>query len=236
MRSPSIDLLRALRSAILAKSTAPACRAAPQTSLRLKQCSTLPTRPFTTSCRYHDRASPGINPYAPKRRDRGPPSNEDTQTDFAKLDILGNMPPPANSVDACTDDGFHLNNGIQTTGGSGVLLLGGEAFLWRPWTNPQNPGAGIGDLLNKVGVLSISKQGFGVLDLLYPKPDLLIVGTGNKLWMLSKETRAFLTQLGIRVDVMDTANAAAAYNLLATERGVQEVGAAFLPVGWEGNA
>ena len=63
---------------------------------------------------------------------------------------------------------------------------------------------------------------------------LAIVVIGYELWMLSKETREALIGLGIRVDVMDTGNAAAAYNLLATERGVDEVGAALLPVGWKG--
>lgn len=56
--------------------------------------------------------------------------------------------------------------------------------------------------------------------------------------MLSKETKAYVSEvLGCRVDVMDTANAAAAYNLLAKERGVEGgsgVGGLFLPVGWVG--
>jgi uncharacterized protein len=53
--------------------------------------------------------------------------------------------------------------------------------------------------------------------------------------MLSRETRKYLSEyLGIRVDVMDTANAAAAYNLLATERGVTEVGALMIPDGFKG--
>jgi hypothetical protein len=56
--------------------------------------------------------------------------------------------------------------------------------------------------------------------------------------MLSKATREYLgAQLGMRVDVMDTANASSAYNLLAQERGVEGgggVGAALLPLGWPG--
>ena len=92
----------------------------------------------------------------------------------------------------------------------------------------------IGELLNKTGIINLPRHAWGLLDVLYPKPDLLILGTGAKLWMLSKETREALSALGIRVDVMDTGNAAAAYNLLATERGVDGVGAALLPVGWKG--
>lgn len=88
------------------------------------------------------------------------------------------------------------------------------------------------------GVLSIPSQSLGLLELVHPKPDLLIVGTGGRLWMLSKEVRAYVGEvLGCRLDVMDTANAAAAYNLLAKERGVEGgagVGALLLPVGWVG--
>ena len=77
-----------------------------------------------------------------------------------------------------------------------------------------------------------------MLRLVYPKPDLLILGTGARLWMLGKETRGYLMgELGVRVDVMDTANASAAYNLLARERGVEGgggVAALLLPVGWKG--
>lgn len=49
---------------------------------------------------------------------------------------------------------------------------------------------------------------------------------------ISPETRRYINSLGIRVDVQDTRNAAAQFNLLATERGVQEVAAALVPIGW----
>jgi NADH dehydrogenase [ubiquinone] 1 alpha subcomplex assembly factor 3 len=126
--------------------------------------------------------------------------------------------------------GFHLNNGIRTTDGSGILLLGGEAFTWRPW----GPSSTIGSLLSRTGILNIEPSMFGLLDVLYPKPDLLIIGTGNKLWMLSSQTRAYLESIGIRVEMQDTANASSTYNLLATERGVEGVGAAMLPIGFRG--
>jgi NADH dehydrogenase [ubiquinone] 1 alpha subcomplex assembly factor 3 len=37
----------------------------------------------------------------------------------------------------------------------------------------------------------------------------------------------------MRVEVLDTRNAAAQFNLLATERGVSEVAAALIPIGWK---
>ncbi|EHY56866.1 hypothetical protein ABEF95_001200 [Exophiala dermatitidis] len=181
-----------------------------------------------------------LNPRAPRTHDRGPVSEEDTQTDFERMDILANAgaTAPATSIDACIHDGFHLNNGVQTRGGLGVLLLDGEAFVWAPWkADTATPSSnGFDRFLDpRRGILSFPPSSLGIFDLVFPKPDLLIIGTGGKLWMLSRETRKFLSEeLGIRVDVMDTANAAAAYNLLATERGVKEVAGLMIPDGFVG--
>lgn len=49
---------------------------------------------------------------------------------------------------------------------------------------------------------------------------------------VAPETRRVLGGMGVRVDVCDTGNAAAMFNLLATERGVGSVAAALVPVGW----
>lgn len=49
---------------------------------------------------------------------------------------------------------------------------------------------------------------------------------------ISPETRRAINGLGIRVEVSDTRNAAAQFNLLATERGTSEVAAALVPIGW----
>lgn len=248
MRPPSTDLLRALRVACQPSCSRYVCvaKAARQTTLLR------PSRNLTTSARLlaaprpqsqspHSPARPDpprINPRAPKTHDRGPVSEEETQTDFSKMDILANAGAvtPANSIDACTGDGFHLNNGQQTTGGLGLLLLDGEAFVWTPWdTRTEKSTEGFGKLLDKRGILNLPPSSLGVLELVYPKPDLLLIGTGRKLWMLGKETRKYLSEtLGIRVDVMDTGNAAAAYNLLATERGITQVAALMIPDGFRG--
>ena len=63
--------------------------------------------------------------------------------------------------------------------------------------------------------------------------DMLILGLGGSMFPLSPETRRHINSLGIRVDVLDTRNAAAQFNLLATERGVTEIAAAMIPIGWK---
>jgi hypothetical protein len=103
----------------------------------------------------------------PTSHDRGPPSKEDTQTDFAALNVLGNIPAPTTAIDACLDSGFHLNSGVKVTGGDGVLLVGGEAFAWRPWKVNEGTKAG---MLNKKGQFEVNEQAWGLLGLVWPRP------------------------------------------------------------------
>ena len=62
--------------------------------------------------------------------------------------------------------------------------------------------------------------------------DLLILGLGSQMRPLSPKTRQYINNLGIRIDIQDTRNAAAQFNLLATERGTENVAAAFVPFGF----
>jgi len=168
---------------------------------------------------------------APRSHDRGPASNESTQTDFGKMNVLGGIPPPASSIDTCYTDGFLLSNGTIVRD-AGMIVVGGEVFKWMPWkTKSTEPSSKT--LINVVGQWEIGKESLGILELLWPKPDLLVIGTGPSTQVLSPSTRKLLNNLGIRVEVSDTRNAAAQYNLLATERGVNEVGALMVPAGWQ---
>jgi len=50
---------------------------------------------------------------------------------------------------------------------------------------------------------------------------------------LAPDTRRVISELGMRIEILDTRNAAAQFNLLATERGVSNVAAALIPIGWQ---
>ncbi|KAF2095383.1 hypothetical protein NA57DRAFT_24989, partial [Rhizodiscina lignyota] len=161
--------------------------------------------------------------------ERAPPSKEETQTDFATMDIMRTFTAPATAIDNTLTEGFVLNNGYTIRDGSGVLIVGGEAFGWRPW---MGGGKEQQKLVNSKGQWDVEQDSWGVLDVVWPKPDLLIVGTGPSVKPISPATRKAINDLGIRVEVQDTRNAAAQFNLLATERGVQQVAAAMIPLGW----
>ncbi|KAL1981772.1 hypothetical protein VTN96DRAFT_2155 [Rasamsonia emersonii] len=236
MHPPSPQLLRALRSSIQANSSLSACRASCPARLasplsfapRRSNSSSYPARP--------SRIVPRAQPPKPQTRDRGPRSSETTQTDFAELNVLGNLPTPATAVDACLDDGFHLDNGIKVTGGDGVLLVGGEAFTWRPWQAFSGGADAKSMMVNEKGQFEVAEEVWGLLGLVWPRPDLLILGLGASVFPVSPETKRHINSLGIRVEVQDTRNAAAQFNLLATERGVTDVAAAMIPIGWRGRS
>ncbi|KOS20985.1 NADH dehydrogenase 1 alpha subcomplex assembly factor 3 [Escovopsis weberi] len=179
---------------------------------------------------------------APSRvRSSGPPpkGGAPPPTSFGDLDVLGATPAPATSVDVCMHDGFGLNSGATISGGDGALLVNGRAFAWRPWETLGDGGdAARGDVgkgrsvMNGKGQFDLPREAFGMFDVLWPRPDLLVIGVGKHNMPLSPETRRHVAELGMRVEVLDTRNAAAQFNLLATERGVSEVAAALIPLGW----
>ncbi|KAK0753096.1 NADH dehydrogenase 1 alpha subcomplex assembly factor 3 [Schizothecium vesticola] len=147
------------------------------------------------------------------------------------MDVLGNTPVPASSIVACLDDGFTFQNGLRVDGGDGVLIVGGEVVRWRPWLAMGGKGGG-NRFVNAKGQWEVPGGVLGVLGAVWPRADLLILALGPEMRPLSPETRRMVSEMGVKVEVLDTRNAAAQYNMLATERGVGEVAAAMVPVGW----
>lgn len=148
-------------------------------------------------------------------------------------------------------EGFELGSGAKIIDGAGVLLVGGEAFRWRPWlANPRRP------LLDH-NQWEAPDEAFGLLGLIWPRPgrpaflllrlvalakmstvlmcgaDLLVLGTGADLHPVSGKVRGHVSSLGMRMEILGTRNAAALFNLLATERGVDNIAAALIPIGWK---
>ncbi|KAK0670646.1 hypothetical protein QBC41DRAFT_317461 [Cercophora samala] len=88
-------------------------------------------------------------------------------TDFSSLDVLGNTPVPSTSIDVCHHDGFSLNSGVQITHGSGALLVGGEAFEWKPWASKDG---GRKKMINSKWQWEIDPESLGVLRVIWPRP------------------------------------------------------------------
>ncbi len=88
----------------------------------------------------------------------GPPA-----TDFGRMDVLADTPVPSTAVEACLRDGFQLSSGLSIRGGNGVLLVGGEAFSWKPWRAGKS-------LVNGKGQWGVDSDAFGLLGLVWPRP------------------------------------------------------------------
>jgi hypothetical protein len=61
--------------------------------------------------------------------------------------------------------------------GTGVILVSGEVFRWRPWVREMSTedvgGKQRRTLLNKKGQWDVDESAWGVLDLVWPKPGKL---------------------------------------------------------------
>ncbi|KGO71895.1 NADH dehydrogenase [ubiquinone] 1 alpha subcomplex assembly factor 3 [Penicillium italicum] len=253
MHSPSPQLLRVLRTSLVnTRGTSNLSRFCQIPSAIATPC--LVSNPSTeipsTRRNYSSpirptRMIPRSHAHKPASRDRGPEPKEDTRANLDSLNVLGNIPAPTTAIDACLDTGFHLNNGFKLTNGDGLLLVGGEAFAWRPWKaieGAESDRVAKDAMLNSKGQFELDESVWGLLSLVWPKPvalrlannfttDMLILGLGGSIFPLSPETKRHINSLGIRVDILDTRNAAAQFNLLATERGVKEIAAAMIPIG-----
>ncbi|KXJ94645.1 hypothetical protein Micbo1qcDRAFT_159864 [Microdochium bolleyi] len=178
------------------------------------------SRQLHTSSAARRRQDPDTSSAAPKQ--------ETTASDLDRLDVLGAVPVPSHSVDLCMADGFQLNSGAEIRGGSGVLLVGGEGFAWQPWLAGDKGKR----LVNSKGQWDIPDESLALLGLVWPRPDILILGLGPEIRPLAPAVRKHIASLGMRVDVMDTHNAAAQFNMLVRERGIDEIAAALIPLGW----
>ena len=172
MTTPSTTLLCALRRTEIIRTSLPLQRQPSQFSKGLSSqslhrrqhsaCLRSSLRTLVTSSIHR---APLSNP--PKSTDRGPASTESTQTDFGNMDVFSNSPAPTASIDACTSDGFHLDNGVKISDGSGLLLVAGEAFRWRPWE-----AVGRGRLVNGRGQWDVGNGAWGILEAVWPKPGM----------------------------------------------------------------
>ncbi|ESK84885.1 duf498 domain protein [Moniliophthora roreri MCA 2997] len=134
---------------------------------------------------------------------------------FINILADSDLPPPPVQVSSITSNGIHLTDGLVIP--SACIFLEGKVFLWD------------------VPVLNVSKgwEGwvkdmFEVFEVVSPRPEILLLGTGKTLVQPPPFVREYLNSLGIQVDVLDTRNACSYYNLLSEEG--RRVAAALLPL------
>ncbi|KAG0207448.1 hypothetical protein BGX28_001329 [Mortierella sp. GBA30] len=170
-----------------------------------------------------------------------PGANEDADSAISGfMNMFNDKESKTVSITTCTKHGFVTTEAITLQGP--VLCIGGQVFLWdifkesgavdlalkkdnKDTTHPASlPARSIFESMDE----DTAKEIFKVFELMNPRPEILIVGTGKTFAPLSPAVRSVVRGLGLQVDMMSTANAAATYNMLAEEG--REVAAALLPL------
>lgn len=173
---PSTRSLRALENLYSARQ----CLSTPALPYRTRGLIITPSFATKTSARpISSRQVPSILPprqactasfHTTARRPRRAHNDEEVPdaaptTDFSRMDMLGQTPAPSTSVDICSSDGFKLNSGVSIYDGKGVILVGGEAFEWQPWSKDMR-------LVNAKGQWEVPEGAWALLDLLWPRPGM----------------------------------------------------------------
>ncbi|KAF9382093.1 hypothetical protein CPB97_007346 [Podila verticillata] len=223
---------------LVKRSARPLARLIPRTS------SVLSTRPFhhaftpyqqQQNQSQHDNQSPtGLR----QKNIPTPGANEDADSAISGfMNMFNEKDSKTVTISSCTKHGFVTTEAINLQGP--VLCIGGQVFLWDIF---QKDGAV--DRARKAASSSgtpvstrpifesmdeaTAKEIFKIFQLMNPRPEILIVGTGKVFGPLSPAVRSVIRGYGLQVDMMSTANAAATYNMLAEEG--REVAAALLPL------
>lgn len=110
-------------------------------------------------------------------------------------------------------DGIELEDGLTMK--SSCILIGGRVFLWKTPESSLSSG-------------EWTKDDFEIFDVLLPKPEILVFGTGKSLMLPPVSVREYLREIGVQAEYMDTRNACSTYNLLSEEG--RRVAAALLPL------
>ncbi|KAL0070201.1 hypothetical protein AAF712_002691 [Marasmius tenuissimus] len=124
--------------------------------------------------------------------------------------LEGDVPPPV-QVNNITANGIQLTDGLVIP--SSCIFLEGKVYLWD---TPMSFWDGW------------AKEHFDVFEVVAPRPEILILGTGKTTLQPPPYIREYMNGLGIQLDVMDTRNACSTYNLLSEEG--RRVAAALLPM------
>ncbi|KAF8592115.1 DUF498-domain-containing protein [Ramaria rubella] len=133
--------------------------------------------------------------------------------------MLADASAPAVQVKSITPVGhIELTSGLTLSGA--CIFLGGKVFLW----DIPIPAVGSDRELWR----GWGQEHFEIFDVVVPKPEILILGTGARTTQLPPLLRTYLRQVGLQADVMDTRNACSTFNLLAEEG--RNVAAALLPL------
>ncbi|KAJ1915461.1 hypothetical protein H4219_004312 [Mycoemilia scoparia] len=136
--------------------------------------------------------------------------NEEKGRERSELPIrstLSNIFAPSEStlyVESDLKDGFMLSNNTKVNGP--MLIINGEAFEWKISVHDFSTDTSKNNGKDGHPFKSIDRDAFKVLEVVNPKPEMLVLGTGATSYMLPPDVRDYLTNIGIPVEQSNTAD------------------------------
>ncbi|CAN0910059.1 NADH dehydrogenase [ubiquinone] 1 alpha subcomplex assembly factor 3 [Linum grandiflorum] len=128
---------------------------------------------------------------------------------YDQINLIDNVPEDQLRFQHYTDTGFTVN-GVEYEGS--LLCIGNLLMSWTPKTIPQ-----------------ITPESLSIFKIVRPVPEILVLGTGRYIQPVDPELRRFIRSTGMKLEAVDSRNAATTYNILNEEG--RMVAVALLPYG-----
>ncbi|KAF5731580.1 NADH dehydrogenase [Tripterygium wilfordii] len=128
---------------------------------------------------------------------------------YDQINLIDNVPEDQLRFQQYHDDGFTVN-GVRYEGS--LLCLGNLLMSWSPKK-----------------FCEITPDSISIFQIMRPIPEILILGCGRNIQPVDPELRRFIRYTGMKLEVVDSRNAASTYNILNEEGRI--VAAALIPHG-----
>ncbi|XP_068635319.1 uncharacterized protein [Aristolochia californica] len=128
---------------------------------------------------------------------------------YDQINLINNVPEDQLRFQSFTDTGFTVS-GVNYEGS--LLIIDKLLMSWSPKIFSE-----------------ITPDSLSIFKLVRPVPEILILGCGRQIEIVDPELRHFIRSTGMKLEVLDSRNAASTFNILNEEGRV--VAAAVLPYG-----
>ncbi|XP_058745274.1 uncharacterized protein LOC131618022 [Vicia villosa] len=128
---------------------------------------------------------------------------------YDQINLIDNVPEDQLRFQGFNDTGFTVN-GVEYEGS--LLCVGNLIMSWKPQKFSE-----------------INADSLSLFQIVRPIPEILIVGCGRNIQHVDPEIRRFIRSTGMKLEAVDSRNAASTYNILNEEGRI--VAAALLPYG-----
>ncbi|KAK4255156.1 hypothetical protein QN277_008190 [Acacia crassicarpa] len=146
---------------------------------------------------------------SPKPLNHALPSLRRTFSLYDQINLIDKVPEDQLRFQGYNDTGFTVNK-VEYEGS--LLCVGNLLLSWKPKKFSE-----------------ITSDSLSIFQILRPIPEILIIGSGRHIQQVDPELRRFIRSTGMKLEAVDSRNAASTYNILNEEGRI--VAAALLPYG-----